>query len=121
MVNRIAVGDVEERIRDHARRIEEGDDALTESRWEGRTIGTGRRRQGNSSEVDRHADPRVELEERWTAAEVEIEHAAEETTGIAERRASSKKAQKGDRTGGAPVAPTGVPKGDHVADPTADA
>lgn len=121
VVNRIAVGDVEERIRDHARRIEEGDDALTESRWEGRTIGTGRRRQGNSSEIDRHADPRVELEERWTAAEVEIEHAAEETTGIAERRASSKKAQKGDRTGGAPVAPTGVPKGDHVADPTAEA
>ena len=121
VVNRIAVGDVEERIRDHARRIEEGDDSLTESRWEGRTIGTGRRRQGTSDEVDRHADPRVELEERWTAAEVEIEHAAEETTGIAERRTSSKKAQKGDRTGGAPVAPTGVPKGDHVADPTADA
>ena len=121
VVNRIAVGDVEERIRDHARRIEEGDDSLTESRWEGRTIGTGRRRQGTSDEPDRHADPRVELEERWTAAEVEIEHAAEETTGIAERRASSKKAQKGDRTGGAPVAPTGVPKGDHVADPTADA
>ena len=121
VVNRIAVGDVEERIRDHARRVEEGDDALTESRWEGRTIGTGRRRQGTSDEVDRHADPRVELEERWTAAEVEIEHAAEETTGIAERRASSKKSQKGDRTGGAPVAPTGVPKGDHVADPTAEA
>ena len=121
VVNRIAVGEVEERIRDHARRIEEGDDSLTEARWEGRTVGTGRRRQGTSDEIDRHADPRVELEERWTAAEVEIEQAADETTGIAERRASSKKAQKGDRTGGAPVAPTGVPKGDHVADPTADA
>jgi hypothetical protein len=121
VVNRIAVGDVEERIRDHARRIEEGDDSLTEARWEGRTIGTGRRRQGTSDEIDRHADPRVNLEERWTAAEVEIEQAADETTGIAERRASSKKAQKGDRTGGAPVAPTGVPKGDHVADPTAEA
>ncbi|HEU4722250.1 MAG TPA: BON domain-containing protein [Gemmatimonadaceae bacterium] len=121
VVNRIAVGDVEERIRDHARRIEEGDDSLTESRWEGRTIGTGRRRQGTSDEPDRHASPRVELEERWTAAEVEIAHAAEDTAGIAERRASTKKAPKGDRTGGAPVAPTGVPKGDHVADPTADA
>jgi hypothetical protein len=121
VVNRIAVGDVEERIRDHARRVEEGDDALTESRWEGRTIGTGRRRQGTSDEPDRHANPRVELEERWTAAEVEIEHAAEDTAGIAERRTSSKKAQKGDRTGGAPVAPTGVPKADHVADPTAEA
>jgi hypothetical protein len=121
VVNRIAVGDVEERIRDHSRRLEEGDDALTEARWEGRTIGTGRPRQGTSDDVDRHADPRVELAERWTAAEVEIEHAAEETTGIAERRASTKKAPKGDRTGGAPVAPTGVPKADHVADPTAEA
>src|SRR5215207_1371358 len=121
VVNRIAVGDVEERIRDHSRRVEEGDDALTEARWEGRTVGTGRPRQGTSDEIDRHADPRVELVERWTAAEVEIEQAADETSGIAERRASSKKAPKGDRTGGAPVSPTGVPKGDHVADPTADA
>ena len=121
VVNRIAVGDVEERIRDHSRRRDEGDDALTEARWEGRTIGTGRRRQGTSDEPDRHATPRVELEERWTAAEVELEQAAEETTGIAERRASTKRAAKGDRTGGAPVAPTGVPKGDHVADPTSNA
>jgi len=121
VVNRIAVGDVEERIRDHSRRVEEGDDALTEARWEGRTIGTGRRRQGTSDEPDRHANPRVELEERWTKTELELQQAADETTGIAERRASTKKQPKGDRTGGAPVAPTGVPKGDHVADPTPDA
>jgi hypothetical protein len=121
VVNRIAVGDVEERIRDHARRVEEGDDALTEARWEGRTIGTGRRRQGTSDEPDRHTTPRVELEERWTKTELELQQAADETTGIAERRASTKKQPKGDRTGGAPVAPTGVPKGDHVADPTPDA
>jgi hypothetical protein len=121
VVNRIAVGDVEERIRDHSRRFEEGDDALTEARWEGRTIGTGRRRQGTSDEPDRHATPRVELEERWTQADRELQQAADDTAGIAERRTSTKKAAKGDRTGGAPVAPTGVPKGDHVADPTADA
>ena len=121
VVNRIAVGDVEERIRDHSRRLDEGDDALTEARWEGRTIGTGRRRQGTSDEPDRHATPRVELEERWSKTEVELQHAADETTGIAERRASTKKPPKGDRTGGAPVAPTGVPKGDHVADPTSEA
>jgi hypothetical protein len=121
VVNRIAVGDVEERIRDHSRRLEEGDDALTEARWEGRTIGTGRRRQGTSDEVDRHATPRVELEERWTKTELELQQAADETAGIAERRASTKKPPKGDRTGGAPVAPTGVPKGDHVADPIPDA
>jgi hypothetical protein len=121
VVNRIAIGDVEERIRDHSRRLEEGDDALTEARWEGRTIGTGRRRQGTSDEVDRHATPRVELEERWTKTELELQQAADETAGIAERRASTKKPPKGDRTGGAPVAPTGVPKGDHVADPIPDA
>jgi hypothetical protein len=111
VVNRIAVGDVEERIRDHSRRFEEGDDALTEARWEGRTIGTGRRRQGTSDEPDRHATPRVELEERWTQADRELQQAADDTAGIAERRTSTKKAAKGDRTGGAPVAPTGVPKG----------
>jgi len=119
VVNRIAVGDVEERIADHSRRLEEGDDALTEARWEGRTVGTGRRRQGTSDEIDRHATPRVELEERWTSANVELEQAADDTSGIAERRASTKKTPKGDRTGGSPVSPTGVPKGDHVADPTA--
>src|SRR4051812_14698047 len=120
VVNRIAVGDVEERIRDHARRVEEGDDALTEARWEGRTIGTGRRRQGTSDEPDRHATPRVELEERWTSADQELAQAADDTSGIAERRASTKKAPKGDRTGGSPISPTGVPKGDHVADPTTE-
>jgi hypothetical protein len=117
VVNRIAVGDLEERIRDHSRRFEEGEDALTEAHWEGRTIGTGRRRQGTSDEPDRHATPRVELEERWTTADQEMQQAADETTGIAERRTSAKRAPKGDRTGGAPVSPTGVPKGDHVADP----
>jgi hypothetical protein len=121
VVNRIAVGDVEERIRDHSRRVEEGDESLTEARWEGRTIGTGRRRQGRSDEPDRHESPHVELEEHWTKAELELQQAADETSGIAERRASTKKTTKGDRAGGSPIAPTGVPKGDHVADPTADA
>jgi len=118
VVNRIAVGDEEERIEDHTRRFAEGDDALTEARWEGRTVGTGRRRQGTSDEPDRHSDPRVELKERWTATDVELAEAADDTTGIAERRQREKKAVKGDRTGGAPIAPTGVPKGDHVAKPT---
>src|SRR3954469_2168750 len=94
VVNRIAVGDVEERIRDHARRVEEGDDALTEARWEGRTIGTGRRRQGTSDEPDRHASPHVELEERWTSADQELAQAADETAGTAERRASTKRTPK---------------------------
>jgi hypothetical protein len=117
VVNRIAVGDEEERIQDHTRRFENGDDALTETQWEGNTVGTGRRRQGTSDEPDRHADPRVGLKERWTSAEVELAEAADDTSGLAERRRREKKTVKGDRAGGSPIAPTGVPKGDHVAEP----
>jgi BON domain-containing protein len=117
VVNRISVGDEERRLRDAARRVQEGDPALTETRWEGRTVGTGRRRQGTSRDADRHADPKVELEDRWMSKDVELANAADETEGIAERRRSNKRPVRGDRTGGAPVAPTGVPKGDHVANP----
>jgi hypothetical protein len=117
VVNRLSIGDEEERFRDAARRVEEGDPSLTETRWEGRTVGTGRRRQGTSQDPDRHADPKVELEDRWMSKEVEMQNAADDTGGIAERRRSSKRAVRGDRTGGSPVAPTGVPKADHVAHP----
>ncbi len=115
VLNRIAVGDEEERIADHARLFAEGDDAHTEAHWEGNTVGTGRRRQGTSDEYDRHADPRVELAEKWTAADAH--EAVEDIAGIAERRQREKKVVKGDRTGGSPIAPTGVPKADHVAKP----
>ncbi|MFI5256423.1 MAG: BON domain-containing protein [Gemmatimonadales bacterium] len=114
VVNRIAVGEEEERIEDHARRFAEGDDSHTEAQWEGRTVGTGRRRQGTSDEPDRHSDPRVDLKERWSSADVEMAAAADETSGIAERRRREKKIVKGDRTGGSPIAPSGVPKADHV-------
>jgi hypothetical protein len=117
VVNRIAVGEEEERLEEHVRHFAEGDESFTEARWEGRTVGTGRRRQGTSDEPDRHSDPRVELKERWTRTEAELAAAAEDTTGIAERRHREKKPVKGDRTGGSPIAPTGVPKGDHVAEP----
>ena len=117
VVNRMAIGDEEERFEDAARRFENGDPALTEARWEGVRVGTGRRRQGSSDEADRHATPRVDLEDRWLNESEAIRNAAESTEGIAERRRSSKRSVRGDRTGGAPVAPTGVPKGDHVAHP----
>lgn len=119
VVNRIAIGEEEERFDEHARRFAEGDESYTEARWEGRTVGTGRRRQGSSDELDRHADPRVKLEERWSRTDADLTTAADETTGIAERRHREKKVVKGDRTGGAPIAPTGVPKADHVAEPDA--
>ncbi|HEY7236861.1 MAG TPA: BON domain-containing protein [Gemmatimonadaceae bacterium] len=118
VVNRISIGDEERRLRETSRRVEEGDPSLTETRWEGGTVGTGRRRQGTSREPDRHADPKVELEERWRSAEAEMRNAADDTEGVAERRRmAAKRSARGDRTGGAPVAPTGVPKADHVAQP----
>lgn len=118
VVNRIAIGDEERRFEEAARRVREGDASLTETRWEGRNVGTGRRRQGTSDEPDRHADPRVELTDRWQAVDEGVRNAADdEPTGIAERRTRSKRAVRGDRTGGSPNAPTGVPKGDHVANP----
>jgi len=90
---------------------------LPGGRWEGQQVGTGRRRQGNSSEADRHADPKPELEDRWLSKDKAIRDAAGDTAGIAERRTSSKRHARGDRTGGSPTAPTGVPKADHVANP----
>lgn len=86
-------------------------------RWEGQQVGTGKRRQGNSAEPDRHSDPKPELEDRWLSTDEALRAAASETEGLAERRRSSSKRAKGDRTGGGPVSPTGVPKADHVADP----
>jgi hypothetical protein len=100
--------------------IEAGDEPgtpLQGGRWEGQQVGTGRRRQGNSSEADRHADPKPTLEDRWLSKEEAIREAADETEGVAERRRSSKRQGRGDRTGGSSIAPTGVPKADHVADP----
>jgi len=86
-------------------------------RWEGQQVGTGRRRQGNSSEPDRHADPKPGLEERWLSKDEALREAAGDIEGLAERRRVTKRSQRGDRTGGSPIAPTGVPKADHVADP----
>ena len=111
VVNRMLVGDRERQLQESAHGAGEG-------HWESHIVGTGRRRQGVSTELDRHEDPRVELEERWTRTAEEMRNAAEEVDDIsAERRTRGKKAPAGDRTGGAPVAPTGVPKGDHVAKP----
>ena len=94
---------------------------LPGGRWEGQQVGTGRRRQGNTSEADRHADPKPELEDRWLSKDQAIREAAGEIDGGAERRRSSKKTPRGDRTGGSPIAPTGVPKADHVAEPDSSA
>lgn len=119
VVNRLGIGDRERSLDDNARRVAAGDPALTEARWEGQQVGTGRRRQGASTEMDRHDDPRVPLEDRWLSEEEAVKSAADDLDEIrAERRRRASSPTRGDRTGGSPVAPTGVPKGDHVASPT---
>jgi len=118
VVNRMAVGEIESAFDDNARRYETGDPALAEGHWEGQQVGTGRRRQGTSDEFDRHADPKPKLEERWLSAEEAIRAAADDTEEMgASVRKTAKRGGRGSRTDGSPTAPTGVPKGDHVADP----
>ena len=107
VLNRIAVGEEEERIQTHARKFADGDDAYTEAHWDGHTVGIGKKRQGTSADVERHSTKRVDLAEKWTGAETGLMEAAEDVEGIAERRAKSKK-----------VVPKGVPSADHVTDTT---
>ncbi|MDF1502560.1 BON domain-containing protein [Roseisolibacter sp. H3M3-2] len=115
VVNRLTVREEEERLDERGRRYRAGDEE-TSPRWEGMGIGTGRPRQGTSDDPDRHADPKPILEERWQREQRAIEAAADDIDGLAERRAATEGLPM-DRTGGAPVAPSGVPKSDHVADP----
>ncbi len=117
VVNRLAIGEEEELFEENVRRVERGDDALTEAQWEGQRVGTGRRRQGTSSEFDRHVDPRTTLEERWLREDKAMKESAEESAEPPGRRARGKKAQRAGRTDGSPVSPGGVPKADHVVDP----
>lgn len=117
VVNRLVIRTDEALFDDAAHRYEDGDPSFTESHWEGQQVGTGRRRQGNSTEVDRHADPRTKLEDRSLKEDRAFMAAADEIPDPAERRKTTKKAARGGRTDGSAVAPSGVPKADHVADP----
>ena len=117
VVNRIAIGDEERRFEEASRRFRDGDANTAEGHWEGGGVGTGRRRQGTSDEPDRHSSPDVDLEDRWQRVDEGLRNAAGDIEGTAERRTRAKKAVRGDRTGGSPIAPGGVPKGDHVANP----
>jgi osmotically-inducible protein OsmY len=74
--------------------------------WEGQRVGTGRRRQGNSGEMDRHADPKPILEDKWLDEEHAIEEAAGPVEGIAERR--SRKAKKSEKPSNANGDDSGV-------------
>lgn len=118
VVNRVAVRPAEDKLDATARKYADGDPTLTEAHWEGQSVGTGRRRQGNSSEFDRHADPRPGLEDRWNSESAALDEAVDDIAGFSEApKPPARRGKKGDRTSGAAVAPTGVPKADHVAEP----
>jgi len=72
------VDDEEQQIGENIRRVQDGDPALTDSRWEGQQVGTGKRRQGSSDEPDRHADPKPKLEDRWLSEQEAVRHAADD-------------------------------------------
>lgn len=101
VVNRLMISDEERQLDENARRVRAGDPALTESRWEGQQVGTGRRRQGTSAEADRHADPKPSLEDRWLSEREAIRNAAEDLDEVAAER----RGKRGTRArGGAPKA-----------------
>lgn len=100
VINRLMVEAEEKQLVDSARRVEDGDPALTTKRWEGQQVGTGKRRQGTSAEADRHADPKPVLEERWLSEREAVRNAADDLEEIsAERRKKSgrNRVPRGDR------------------------
>jgi hypothetical protein len=117
VVNRLAIRSDEDMFDDAAHKYEDGDPPFTQRHWEGQQVGTGRRRQGNSTEIDRHADPRNVLEDRSLKEDKAFMAAAEDIPDAAERRTKAKKTARGGRNDGSAVAPSGVPKADHVTDP----
>jgi BON domain-containing protein len=117
VVNRLTIRTDEDLFDDAAHRYEDGDPAFTERHWEGQQVGTGRRRQGNSTEIDRHADPRNVLEDRSLKEDKAFMAAAEDIPDTATRGKTAKKVARGGRNDGSAVAPSGVPKADHVAEP----
>jgi hypothetical protein len=116
VVNRLAIRTDEDLFDDAAHHYEDGDPPFTERHWDGQQVGTGRRRQGNSEDVDRHADPKNKLEDRALSEDKAFLSAADDIPEDTPRQKSTKRA-RGGRTDGSAVAPSGVPKGDHVADP----
>jgi hypothetical protein len=115
VVNRLVVREEEERLGEAGGRYVRGESEAS-PRWEGIGVGTGRPRQGTSADPARHADPKPILEDRWLSEEQALRAAADDTESLAERRAKTHEIE-GDRTGGSPLSPSGVPKSDHVADP----
>jgi hypothetical protein len=95
VVNRLMIDDEEQQLDENVRRFQDGDPALGNARWEGQQVGTGKRRQGTSDEMDRHADPKPALEDRWLTEREAVRNAAENVDEIsAERRSRSRSRAK---------------------------
>lgn len=90
VVNRLMVDDEENQLGENIRRFNEGDPAMTDSRWDGQQVGTGKRRQGSSAEPDRHADPKPKLEDRWLSESEAVRNAAEDVEAITAPRRGKK-------------------------------
>lgn len=86
VVNRLDVLEDETVEGDAAAHYAAGDSRSTESGWDGDIVGTGRRRQGTSDDVDRHQDPKVPLAKRATSEDAAVRDAAGDIDDIAERR-----------------------------------
>ena len=81
VVNRLMVDDEEQQVAENVRRFKDGDPSLNEAQWEGQRVGTGKRRQGNSTEPDRHATPKPPLEDRWLGKREALKNTADELPG----------------------------------------
>jgi hypothetical protein len=101
VVNRLSVRTEEDLYDELADRYEDGDPSLTEGQWEGQSVGTGRRRQGSSAEIDRHESPDTELKE------MEVEKVFLDPEDEAEVKAERRQRTKAAKSGG-------VPRSDHV-------
>jgi BON domain-containing protein len=93
VVNRLGVRQDEQDEDAAAARYADADPRYRESRWEGHNVGTGQRRQGSSADMDRHADPKVPLEERWTGADEAIRDAVDDLPDTGERRVAYRRPQ----------------------------
>jgi hypothetical protein len=92
VVNRLFVGSDEEDESDLDEDELDGESnaPLPGGVWGGQRVGTGRRRQGNSGEMDRHANPKPALEDKWLGEDHAVDEAAGPMEGIAERRRGKK-------------------------------
>jgi hypothetical protein len=99
VVNRLEVEEEAEHLDETRRRFEDGDPALTETRWEGRRVGMGRMRQGRQTEPDRPDDSQHQIERALLEADRDEwieDHDGHENTRVAARPEDDRPDQQPD-------------------------